>query len=144
RRPDDGGRRGRLRGRDLADMVLVHVLRGPHRDPPRAPAGAVRGARARSAVSRLSAAGVTRAALVFGALALFPFAFPQHWVVNLAIFTVMYAGLASSWNLLGGFSGYLSLGHAAFFGIGAYAIGILFTHIGVGAGYKPFLVLPGV
>jgi branched-chain amino acid transport system permease protein len=95
-------------------------------------------------VSRLSAAGVARAAVVFGALALFPFAFPAHWVVNLAIFTVMYAGLASSWNLLGGFSGYLSLGHAAFFGIGAYAIGILFTHIGVGAGYKPFLVLPGV
>ena len=95
-------------------------------------------------MSRLSAAGVARAALVFGALALFPFAFPAHWVVNLAIFTVMYAGLASSWNLLGGFSGYLSLGHAAFFGIGAYAIGILFTHIGVGAGYKPFLVLPGV
>jgi branched-chain amino acid transport system permease protein len=95
-------------------------------------------------VSRLSAAGVARAALVFGALAVFPFAFPQHWVVNLAIFTVMYAGLASSWNLLGGFSGYLSLGHAAFFGIGAYAIGILFTHIGVGAGYKPFLVLPAV
>ena len=93
-------------------------------------------------MSRLSAAGVARAALVFGALALFPFAFPQHWVVNLAIFTVMYAGLASSWNLLGGFSGYLSLGHAAFFGIGAYAIGILFTHIGVGAGYRPFVVLP--
>ena len=95
-------------------------------------------------MSRLSAAGVARAALVFGALVLFPFAFPAHWVVNLAIFTVMYAGLASSWNLLGGFSGYLSLGHAAFFGIGAYAIGILFTHIGVGAGYKPFLVLSAV
>jgi branched-chain amino acid transport system permease protein len=95
-------------------------------------------------VSRLSAAGVARGGLVFGALVLFPFAFPAHWVVNLAIFTVMYAGLASSWNLLGGFSGYLSLGHAAFFGIGAYAIGIRFTHIGVGAGYKPFLVLPAV
>ncbi|MEN3283313.1 MAG: hypothetical protein V7607_4453 [Solirubrobacteraceae bacterium] len=95
-------------------------------------------------MSRLTAAGAARAALVFGALALFPFAFPQHWVLNLAVFTVMYAGLASAWNLLGGFSGYLSLGHAAFFGIGAYAVGILFTHIGVGAGYRPFLVLPGV
>jgi branched-chain amino acid transport system permease protein len=62
----------------------------------------------------------------------------------MAVFTVMYAGLASSWNLLGGFSGYLSLGHAAFFGIGAYAIGILFTHVGVGAGYRPFLILPAV
>ena len=35
----------------------------------------------------------------------------------------MYAALATAWNLLGGFSGYLSLGHVAFFGIGAYAIG---------------------
>ena len=77
---------------------------------------------------------------IFGALAVFPFLFPAHWVVNMAVFTVMYAGLASSWNLLGGFSGYLSLGHAAFFGIGAYAIGILFTHIGnPAAGEKPAL-----
>jgi branched-chain amino acid transport system permease protein len=95
-------------------------------------------------VSRVTPAGVARAIVVFGALAAFPFAFPAHWVVNLGVFTVMYAGLASAWNLLGGFSGYLSLGHAAFFGIGAYAIGILFTHIGVGAGYRPFEVLPGV
>jgi branched-chain amino acid transport system permease protein len=92
----------------------------------------------------VSAAGLARATVIFGALVVFPFVFPAHWVVNLAIFTVMYAGLASSWNLLGGFSGYLSLGHAAFFGIGAYAIGILFTHIGIGAGYRPFLVLPAV
>jgi branched-chain amino acid transport system permease protein len=95
-------------------------------------------------VSRLSAAGLARAVVIFGALAAFPFLFGAHWIVNLAIFTVMYAGLASAWNLLGGFSGYLSLGHAAFFGIGAYAIGILFTHVGVGAGYRPFLVLPAV
>ena len=37
----------------------------------------------------------------------------------------MYAALASAWNLLGGYSGYISLGHAAFFGVGAYAIGDL-------------------
>ena len=49
--------------------------------------------------------------------------------------------LASSWNLLGGYAGYPSLGHVAFFGIGAYAIGILFSN-SVGDGYLPFLVLP--
>ena len=58
------------------------------------PQGLFGRARAGSAVSRLSAAGVARAALVFGALALFPFVFPAHWVVNMAIFTVMYAALA--------------------------------------------------
>ena len=41
-----------------------------------------------------------------------------------------------------GSSGYLSLGHAAFFGVGAYAEAIVFTHIGIGGGYRPFAVLP--
>ena len=60
-------------------------------------------------------------AVVFGALIAFPFVFAQPWLVNIGLFTLMYAGLATSWNLLGGYSGYLSLGHAAFFGLGAYA-----------------------
>ena len=54
----------------------------------------------------------------------------------------MYAGLATSWNLLGGYSGYVSLGHVAFFGMGAYAVAIMFQHGGIGSGYTPFLVLP--
>ena len=90
----------------------------------------------------MTTAGLVRALLVFGALTAFPFVFSAQWIVNIALFTLMYAGLATSWNLLGGYSGYLSLGHAAFFGIGAYAMAIRFTHVGIGAGYKPFLVLP--
>jgi branched-chain amino acid transport system permease protein len=93
-------------------------------------------------VSRLTRAGVVRATLVFGVLTAFPFVFSAEWIVNIAIFTLMYAGLATAWNLLGGFSGYLSLGHAAFFGVGAYAIAIAFTHISIGAGYSPFYALP--
>ena len=93
-------------------------------------------------MTRVSKAGLARGAVVFGFLVAFPFLFSAQWVVNIAVFTLMYAGLATAWNLLGGYSGYLSLGHAAFFGIGAYAIAITFTHIGIGAGYKPFFVLP--
>jgi branched-chain amino acid transport system permease protein len=95
-------------------------------------------------VKRVRSAGLARAGVIFGALTAFPFVFGQHWLVNIGIFTLMYAALATSWNLLGGYAGYLSLGHAAFFGLGAYSIGILFTHWGIGAGYRPFLVLPGV
>jgi branched-chain amino acid transport system permease protein len=90
----------------------------------------------------MSAAGAARAAAIFGALAVFPFVFSTHWIVNAGLFALMYAAVATAWNLLGGYSGYLSLGHAAFFGMGAYAIGVTFTHVGVGAGYTPFLVLP--
>ena len=63
-------------------------------------------------------------------------------MLNLFIFTLMYAALASAWNIVGGYSGYISLGHAAFFGVGAYAVGIAFTHVSVGYGYRPFYALP--
>ena len=71
-----------------------------------------------------------------------PYVFTAPWVQDLFIFTVMYAALASAWNIVGGYSGYISLGHAAFFGLGAYAVAILFEHISIGGGYRPFFVLP--
>ena len=66
-------------------------------------------------MSRLTRAGVLRAVVVFGALTAFPFVFPAQWIVNIAIFTLMYAGLATAWNLLGGFAGQISFGHSIFF-----------------------------
>jgi branched-chain amino acid transport system permease protein len=91
---------------------------------------------------RVSRAGLARAFGVFAPLTLAPFVFSQHWVVNIGIFVVMYAALATAWNLIGGFSGYLSLGHVAFFGLGAYANALVFQHIGLAAGYGPFLMVP--
>ena len=94
-------------------------------------------------MTRLSAAGVVRGTVVVTALAVFPFVFAEHWVLNIAIFTLMYAALAVSWNLLGGYTGYISLGNVAFFGLGAYAVSVLFTkHMSIGSGYRPFYVLP--
>ena len=94
---------------------------------------------------RLSLAGITRAAAVFGGLLAFPYVFSQHWVLNMAFFTLMYAGLAVAWNLLGGYSGYISLGHVAFFGLGAYLEAILFNHVGIWSnGLAPFAALPAV
>src|SRR5208337_4754441 len=46
-----------------------------------------------------------------------------------------YAGLSQAWNLIGGYGGQLSLGHAAFFGIGAYTSTLLFF----GTGLSPWL-----
>jgi len=42
----------------------------------------------------------------------------------------MWAGLAQSWNIIGGYTGYLCFGHGAFFGLGAYVTGILMVHLG--------------
>lgn len=56
----------------------------------------------------------------------------QTWVTNsrLLQFTQMFMliTLASNWNLTGGFTGYIDFGHAVFFGLGAYATGILMTN----------------
>jgi branched-chain amino acid transport system permease protein len=85
---------------------------------------------------------VVRLLLPLVLIAAVPFAVHQSWVMNLAVLSVMYAALASSWNLLGGFTGYISLCHAAFFGIGAYALAKTAGSSAKLSGYGPFAELP--
>jgi len=63
-------------------------------------------------------------------------------IVNIGVFTLMYVGLASAWNIMGGYTGYVSLGHAGFFGVGAYALGLFVDRLGVPGGYGPLLAVP--
>lgn len=86
--------------------------------------------------------GMARAAVFFALLASLPSFNLAHWVLNLLVFTLMYAVMSSAWNLVGGFTGYPSLGHAAFFGVGAYAVVLWFKHHAITSGYEPFVVLP--
>lgn len=73
----------------------------------------------------------------------FPAIFPGSGILNIAVLTLMYVGLASSWNILGGFAGYISLGASAFFGIGAYTLGLILEHvIHMSGGYGPFALVP--
>jgi branched-chain amino acid transport system permease protein len=95
-------------------------------------------------LTRLRPLGLGRAAVVFGAAVAFPFLVTPDWLVNIGVFTLMYAGLATAWNLFSGFTGYISLGQAAFFGIGAYALAITFEHVSIGSGYRPFYFLPPI
>jgi branched-chain amino acid transport system permease protein len=73
-------------------------------------------------------AGLTRGAVLVAALAAAPLLLSAHWLVNLLFFTALYAGMSVAWNLVGGFAGYPSLGHAAFFGVGAYATARMFPN----------------
>jgi branched-chain amino acid transport system permease protein len=54
----------------------------------------------------------------------------DNYLLRLATTVFMYAVLALSWNFIGGFAGYPSFATAAFFGLGAYAAGVL-QHAGV-------------
>jgi branched-chain amino acid transport system permease protein len=56
----------------------------------------------------------------------------QLWL-DLMIWTLIWAGVASAWNLLAGYAGQFSLGHSAFFGIGSYTVIILATKLGISA-----------
>lgn len=52
----------------------------------------------------------------------------DSYVLRLGTIFAMYAALALSWNIIGGFAGYPSFATAAFFGLGAYAGAILQQH----------------
>lgn len=56
---------------------------------------------------------------VFG---LMPVVYNAPFQHNVAVLICLTALMATGWNLLGGFTGQISLGHAVFFGIGAYAV----------------------
>ncbi len=55
----------------------------------------------------------------------------SQYIRSIAVLTLLYAYLALSWNVLGGIAGQLSLGHAAYFGIGAYTSSWLFIKLGL-------------
>lgn len=73
-------------------------------------------------MSRLGYAAAKRAALI-GVLALalaLPLLVANPSQLNYAILVLMIAQAGVAWNILGGYAGQVSLGHAAFYGIGAY------------------------
>jgi len=63
-------------------------------------------------------------------LALTPFFVRKDYILSIFINIFLFAYLSQSWNILGGYAGYLSLGHTVFFGIGAYTSSLLFLHLG--------------
>lgn len=47
-----------------------------------------------------------------------------NYIILLTTNTLMWITMASSWNILGGYSGYISLGHAVFLGVGGYVAAV--------------------
>lgn len=81
------------------------------------------------------------AALVLGVVLVL--AFPSFadgpFIMSVAVVIASYAVLATSWNFVGGFTGYISLGHAAYSGIGGYATGLLILKADVSPWLAMFL-----
>jgi branched-chain amino acid transport system permease protein len=85
-------------------------------------------------------------ALLLAAAIAFPLVFSNPAVTTIAFITLYFAISATSWNIFAGYTGYIALGHAVFFGTGAYALALMCQdwHIQGTAlgGYLPFLLLP--
>ena len=61
----------------------------------------------------------------------FPFIRPPLFFLTLLFSVFMYVGLTESWNLMGGYTGYVSLGHVTFFAIGAYTTALFLNRFGI-------------
>ena len=73
---------------------------------------------------------LTIIAIVAAAAALLPIIIGENpYITGIMISMLMMAALASAWNILGGFAGQYSFGHAAYFGAGAYTTMIVLSRL---------------
>ncbi len=61
-----------------------------------------------------------------------------NYSLHLLLFVFLYVSMASSWNILGGYTGYISLGHNVFFAVGGFSAAVMLAYFGV----SPFLTWP--
>ncbi len=99
-------------------------------------------------VGRLMGQTTSRTLVFFGGIALLliavgPYVLPTY-MVNSLIRAFLYAAVALTVDILWGYTGILTFGQSAFFGIGAYAAGLIFTHAGFSAGYAALALVTGI
>ncbi|TWI35764.1 branched-chain amino acid ABC transporter ATP-binding protein/permease [Paracoccus sulfuroxidans] len=68
--------------------------------------------------------------VLLASLLLIPLGIDNAFVSHVFITICLFAALSTAWNIVGGFAGQLSLGHAVFYGIGGYA-GVILFNLGV-------------
>jgi branched-chain amino acid transport system permease protein len=99
---------------------------------------AVRSPRSAGHPKQIRAAGRSwlPTALVLAALAAYPLLFDGSTAQNIGVLALTYGIAATGWNVLGGYAGQVSFGHALYFGTGAYTTAVL-----VRDGWSPWLAI---
>jgi branched-chain amino acid transport system permease protein len=87
----------------------------------------------------LTLAGIAIALVVF---ALFPVVITDPQWTSIGVFTLIFMVATCAWNIFSGYSGYLALGHAVFFGCGGYAVALAARDWHVAGGWGVFALLP--
>jgi branched-chain amino acid transport system permease protein len=91
-------------------------------------------------VRRASILGAVLVALaVFG---LFPVVITDPMATSIAVFTLIFMVATCAWNIFSGYTGYLALGHAVFFGVGGYTVALAARDWHVPGGWEVFALLP--
>ncbi len=80
--------------------------------------------------------------VVLGVAIAFPFVITDPTTTTIAVFALIFAAFASSWNIFSGYTGYIALGHTAYFGIGAYSLAIICKDFGTPGGWQPMELVP--
>ncbi|MEO3778295.1 branched-chain amino acid ABC transporter permease [Micromonospora sp. B11E3] len=106
-----------------ATAPTAAVAAGPATAGPAAPATA------RRRYGRIAQA--VAVLLLAAAVLAFPSLAPNPYVLSAGIVVLNYAVLSTSWNFVGGFTGYISLGHGALAGLGGYGTALLVTRAGL-------------
>ncbi|MBP8626740.1 MAG: branched-chain amino acid ABC transporter permease [Syntrophorhabdaceae bacterium] len=71
--------------------------------------------------------------IIFAILCIIPLIGLSSYLMHILILVLMWSVIGMAWNILGGYTGQVSFGHAAFFGFGAYTAGLLYQHLGISA-----------
>ena len=89
-----------------------------------------------NALSRIQRLGL--GALVVAVLAAVPFVTDNEFLLNTLIFIFLFIVMGHGWNIIGGYAGQFSLGHAVMFAVGAYTTTVLFVYYNV----TPYVGIP--
>jgi ABC-type branched-subunit amino acid transport system permease subunit len=88
------------------------------------------------------ALGAGMVGLVAVLLVIFPLVLSNPTVTGIGVWAVLFMACSSAWGGFAGLSGYVSLGYAAFYGTGAYAMALVVNALGWHGGYAVFVIVP--
>lgn len=80
--------------------------------------------------------------VLLGLFIAFPQVFSGPDITTIAVFTLLFATAATGWNIFSGYTGYIALGHAVYFGLGGYALTLMCQAWHIPGGYLPFWYVP--
>ena len=80
--------------------------------------------------------------VLLAVLVMFPLVFTNPAVTSVAVFTMFFLLATVAWNMFSGYSGYISIGHAVYYGFGQYAVALLILHLSITSGVSELALLP--